>query len=549
MKKPADIPKADKQILEHPYVGHLHDVVGRLVKELTLQKGKIEDLEAELRRLKKLPKRPKIEASKLDEEPAGKEQAASGEKEKRPGSEKRKKKKDLPIDEYRQVKVEGVAAGWRFCGYEPYVVQSIEVRRNNICYQREVYLTPEGERVVASLPWGVVGRDFGEELRRYVIQQYNECHVTQPLIHQHLTSLGVDISKGQVNNILTEDPIIEVFTQEMEEVFLAGVGASEELRTDDTSAPHQGRKEFCNCINTDFFTYFSSSSSKSRINFLQILQGPNKDYHINEEAISYCESQSLPAGYLELLRAHEGAMLADAETFECFLEQLKVTAVYAQRTMEQGALIGSLVAHGFDPEKVIHSDGAGQFAVFCHALCWKHAERPLKKLHIHNPAQQLQYDSKMDAFWQLYRKLKVFKTLSPGQQSRKKQALENRFDKLCQPVEGFAALNLVLEKLQRQKSKMLLVLDRPSTSLHNNASERDIREYAKRRKISGSTRSEKGRIARDTFTSLKKTCQKLEVSFWDYILDRLKYQGDIPPLAEVLLQRMQQPVAASYTKG
>ena len=163
MKKPADIPKADKRILEHPYVGHLHDVVSRLVEELTRQKDKIEELEAELRRLKKLPKKPKIEASKLDEEPPGEEKQGSGEKQKRPGSEKRKKKKDLPIDEYREVKVEGVGPGWRFLHYQDYVVQSIVVRRNNICYRREVYLTPEGERRVASLPLGVVGHDFGED--------------------------------------------------------------------------------------------------------------------------------------------------------------------------------------------------------------------------------------------------------------------------------------------------------------------------------------------------------------------------------------------------
>ena len=53
--------------------------------------------------------------------------------------------------------------------------------------------------------------------------------------------------------------------------------------------------------------------------------------------------------------------------------------------------------------------------------------------------------------------------------------------------------------------------------LHNNDSERDIREYVKKRKISGSTRSDLGRKARDTFTSLKKTCGKLGVCFWDYL--------------------------------
>lgn len=96
---------------------------------------------------------------------------------------------------------------------------------------------------------------------------------------------------------------------------------------------------------------------------------------------------------------------------------------------------------------------------------------------------------------------------------------------------------------------MLLVLDRSVTSMHNNHTEGQIREYAKRRKISGSTRSEKGRRARDTFTSLKKTCQKLGVSFWDYLLDRLKGKWDIPPLTEVLYQHIQQPVAITVAKG
>lgn len=543
-KRLEDIPKADKRILEHPYIGHLHDVVSRLVEEVSAYKEKVEELEAELRRLKKLPKKPKIEASKLDEEPPGEEKPASEEEKKRPGSDKRKKKKDLPIDEYREVKVEGVGPGWRFLGYRDYVVQSIVVRRNNICYRREVYLNAEGERVTAKLPWGVQGHDFGEELHRYVIHLYNECHVTQPLIYQHLKTLGVDISKGQVNNILNEGPIIELFCEEMEEVFMAGIGASEEVRADDTSAPHQGRKEFCTCINTDFFTYFKSSPTKSRINFLQILQGPNKDYHLNEEAIAYCESQGLTAGYLALLRAHQGTILPDSEAFESFLKQLKVTAVHARRTITEGCLAGSLIAHGFGSEKIIHSDGAGQFDIFRHALCWKHAERPLKKLHIHNAAQQGQFDDKMNAFWQLYRKLKSYKNLPAEEQAEQKQALESQFSQLCEPVEGFAALNQVLEKFQQQKGKMLLVLDRPVTSMHNNHTESQIREYAKRRKISGSTRSEKGRRARDTFTSLKKTCQKLGVSFWDYLLDRLKGQWDIPPLAEVLYQRVQQQPAA-----
>jgi hypothetical protein len=70
---------------------------------------------------------------------------------------------------------------------------------------------------------------------------------------------------------------------------------------------------------------------------------------------------------------------------------------------------------------------------------------------------------------------------------------------------------------------------------------KDSREYVKRRKVSGSTRSELGRRCRDTFTSLKKTCRKLGVSFWQYLLDRLSKSQQIPPLPELILHRANAP--------
>ena len=83
----------------------------------------------------------------------------------------------------------------------------------------------------------------------------------------------------------------------------------------------------------------------------------------------------------------------------------------------------------------------------------------------------------------------------------------------------------------------MLVLERPELPLHNNLSEGDIREYVKRRKISGSTRSEEGRRCRDTFTSLKKTAKKLNIAFWDYLLDRLTGQKAIPWLPDLIIER------------
>ena len=92
-----------------------------------------------------------------------------------------------------------------------------------------------------------------------------------------------------------------------------------------------------------------------------------------------------------------------------------------------------------------------------------------------------------------------------------------------------------------KESELLLVLERPETPLHNNGSEEAIRDYAKKRKISGSTRSDWGRQCRDTFASLKKTCRKLGVSFWDYLKDRIVGTGTIPALPTLMRQKATEP--------
>ena len=94
-----------------------------------------------------------------------------------------------------------------------------------------------------------------------------------------------------------------------------------------------------------------------------------------------------------------------------------------------------------------------------------------------------------------------------------------------------------MRRVAKNKAELLLVLNRPDIPLHNNLSERDIREYVKKRKISGSTRSDNGRRCRDTFTSLKKTCRKLGVSFWGYLNDRVSNAGEIPPLPDLIRVR------------
>ena len=88
--------------------------------------------------------------------------------------------------------------------------------------------------------------------------------------------------------------------------------------------------------------------------------------------------------------------------------------------------------------------------------------------------------------------------------------------------------------MHKHRAALLLVLDRPEVPLHNNLSEGHLRDYVKKRKISGSMRSDLGRQARDTFASLKKTCRELGVNFWAYLQDRVRRAGQVPRLPDLI---------------
>ena len=62
-----------------------------------------------------------------------------------------------------------------------------------------------------------------------------------------------------------------------------------------------------------------------------------------------------------------------------------------------------------------------------------------------------------------------------------------RFDALVAERADFPSMDQVLQGMAANQAKLLRVLQRPEVPLHNNLSEGHIRDYVKKRKISGST--------------------------------------------------------------
>ena len=98
----------------------------------------------------------------------------------------------------------------------------------------------------------------------------------------------------------------------------------------------------------------------------------------------------------------------------------------------------------------------------------------------------------------------------------------------------YHALDKALKRLHQKKAELLRVLERPDIPLHNNAAEEGMRDVVKKRKVSAGTYSESGRMCRDHFASLKKTCLKLKVPILEYLRDRIFKRNAIPPLPDLI---------------
>ena len=525
-------------------------LVDMLLELLAWQQKRMDELEQEILKLKGETTKPKIKPSKMDKDSAenSDENGDDSDKSKKNKGPKRSKTEHLKIDATLAIHPDKIPEGSVFKGYRDVVIQDIKFETFNTCYRLAQYETPDGSYVSGQLPDGLNGCHFGNDLISFILYQYHHQHVTQPLLVKQLQDLGVDISSGRLSQFITDD--LDVFHDEKDQLLQTGLSVSQYVHTDDTGARHDGENGYCTHIGNELFAWFSSTESKSRINFLSCLgQGSDYFYVLNAGAFAYMEQQKLPPLLLARLELEVedkdkevcSILLADpadkwvrietVPNWEKWLDQHDIKNKRHRRIITEGALMGGLLAQGIPVTLSIVSDDAGQFNVFDHALCWIHAERIINRLIPLNAEHVKAVDDTREQLWRIYRDLKTYKLAPTASQA---EDIKSRFKTMCSTKTAYATLNIALKRMGNNQHELLRVLDKPYLPLHNNLSERDIRDYVKKRKISGSTRSAAGRRCRDTFASLKKTCLKHKISFWHYLKDRLLGESNIPPLSDLI---------------
>src|SRR5882757_10828687 len=442
------MPPADLDRLSH---SDLKSLVLKLLGEVAHLRRTVAAQRDEIARLKGGSGRPNIKPSGMDKATEPKP-PPTAEGEARPNSRKTSK---LSIDEERTVKVTAPPHGSRFKGYTNFVVQDLMIRPHVVNFRCERWQRPDGAMVTAPLPAGISGH-FGPQLRRFVLAQYHQGQVTVPRLLALLQALGIVISKRQLMRLLIAGQ--DDFLAESRDVLRAGLSSAPWITVDDTGARHKAANGFCTQIGNAHFAWFGTTGSKSRLNFLELLRASHGDYVINAEALAYMRRRALSGPVIARLAEHPHKHFPNTAAWREHLDRLGIAALKVSpdpiMVATEGALWGSVKAHGFLPNTVIVSDDAGQFNVGQHGLCWVHAERLIHKLDTFTDEQRDAQSRTRDLIWRFYRDLKAYR-LHPTKQ--RKAALQARFNRIFTGKTGFVTLDRLLARLQGKPRTSVLI--------------------------------------------------------------------------------------------
>ena len=516
-------------------------LIVRLMNLIEVVTTDLRDAQAEIQRLRDENNRLKGEQGK----PKVKSNTAkpprvdySSEKERRKPKPRQKQAKKGKLEIHREqtltVDKASLPPDAEFKGYEEVVVQDVVFRADNVCFHKEKYWAPSaGQTFLARLPLGYEGQ-FGPGLKALTATLYFGGGMSEPKIQQLYKDMGIQISAGQLSNLLVKGQ--EEFHAEKEKVCEAGLGSSPFQHIDQTSTRVDGQNQHCTIVCNPLYTIYTTTPSKDRLSVLDVLRnGRARRFRLNEEALGYLESVPLSRATRNWLLAECSGQVWDEKAF---VERLDTRWPNLNTQQRQAILSAAAVAayhaeEGIPLVRLLICDDAPQFNWIAAelALCWVHEGRHYKKLmpvFVHH--LKLLSDFRKQ-FWEFYDELLAYQQ-HPTPEERIR--LETEFDRLFSTRTGYDALDGRIAKTREKKVSLLMVLKYPEIPLHNNPVELEARQRVRKRDVSFGPRTQEGIRAWDTFMSLVATARKLGISFYQYIHDRISQANRIPSLATLI---------------
>jgi hypothetical protein len=318
---------------------------------------------------------------------------------------------------------------------------------------------------------------------------------------------------------------------------------------DDTSTRVNGHNQHCQIVCNPLYTHYHTTAAKDRLAILDVLRnGQERSYRLNAEALAYLEQVGLAQTTRQrLLHLPWDQQLDQATLNELLERELPNVGPQSRKWIVDALAVAAYHAQTEWPVvRLLVGDDAPQWTWLTEelALCWVHEGRHYKKLSAWLEVHRAAVDDFLRKFWSFYAELLAYRE-DPTATERVRLAAA--FDVLFTTETEYWALNERIAKTRAKKAALLLVLEHPELPLHNNAAELGARQRVRKRDVSFGPRTEEGVRAWDTFMSLADTTRKLGVSFYHYIHDRIRGDGLIPPLADLITERAQeQELGASW---
>jgi len=513
----------------------LLNLVETLSQENRELKRQIQELRDEINRLKGEQGKPKIKPNKK------KPKQYSSEKERKKSKKRKKRTKKDRIKTHNSqicyIDKSLLPKDAQFKGYDSVVVQDIKFEAHNTLFLKEKYYSSSLNRsYLAPLPPGYEG-EFGPEVKSLSLKLYFDTNATQPRILDLLQDADITISAGQLSNFLIKDH--DGFHKEKDALYEAGLKSTPWHHIDDTSTRVNGQNQYCQILCNPLYTAYFTTPNKSRLTVIDVLRNFSaRTFLLNSETFSYVNLFKLPASVVQQLQSFPKDRQLAEEEFLSLLDERLPNPGPQQRThvLDAAAVAAYHAQMEFPVIRLLICDDAPQFKLVTEqlALCWIHDGRLYKKLDPCIPYHRRLLDSFLDQYWDFYKQLLTYQQHPTMDEHTR---LENEFDKLFATVTGYYALDQRIEKTMDKKPSLLMVLDHPEITLHNNPAELGVRKRVRKRVVSFGTRTDDGTKAWDTFMSLSATAKKLGINFYSYIYDRISGALKIPDLADVIAQR------------
>ena len=458
---------------------------------------------------------------------------------KKPRNKRWKKKDNLKIDKeiICEIDKSTLPSDAVFKWYSKRICQDIIINPNNTLLKREHYYSPSLWKSFYWITPKWYEWDFWPWIKSIIIQLKHECNMSETKILSFLTTAKIDISKFTITNILIKNN--EIYYEEKNDIYLAGLKSTPYQQTDDTWEKINGINNKLHIMCNQFYSCYFSSLSKSRLTIIDLLMNfQERKYLCNEKTIDLLWKFNVSKSTIDtIVKKVDKWKIFTEEEFETLLLKLfpELWKNNKLRIKESFAITYYQQQSDFPIVKILICDDAPQFKNITEllGLCWVHDGRHYKKIIPFLKDSKIKLENFILKYWNYYKSLKKYKD---NPTIEMKERLSKDFDILFSIKTGYLELDKRIEKTKNKKSELLLILDYPEIPLHNNAAELAVRVQVRKRDVSLQTRTEQWTEAKNTFLTIIETAKKLWVNIYDYIYDRVTQKYDMKSLADLITE-------------